>query len=284
MLATSNPGPDRHRLRRRPPGGRCQGLLLPATLAQHLGLQELADNCVDLGDALRGGRTPATNSADPGRLGARGRRVHRRRRCVARRRDGERARLHRQGRRPPSVSSCAASAGATSASSTASADKLLAPRLGGRGGTGRRVRSRSTSIRRSARPTAWRRRAPGSTATRACAAITRCSPLRPGRVTCSMARLREGRANTARGAAHFLRETVGRVRAAGASGELTAARRQRLLQPRRRRRVPQAGCPLLNHHSPAAERTRADRGDPGRGLRRRSHTGCPARRGNCRRD
>ena len=36
-----------------------------------------------------------------------------------------------------------------------------------------------------------------------------------------MARLREGRANTARGAAHFLRETVGRVRYAGASGPLT---------------------------------------------------------------
>ena len=36
-----------------------------------------------------------------------------------------------------------------------------------------------------------------------------------------MARLREGRANTARGAAHFLRETVGRVRYAGASGQLT---------------------------------------------------------------
>jgi hypothetical protein len=36
-----------------------------------------------------------------------------------------------------------------------------------------------------------------------------------------MARLREGRANTARGAGHFLRETIGRVRAAGASGELT---------------------------------------------------------------
>ena len=36
-----------------------------------------------------------------------------------------------------------------------------------------------------------------------------------------MARLREGRANTARGAAHFLRETVARVRAAGASGQLT---------------------------------------------------------------
>ena len=36
-----------------------------------------------------------------------------------------------------------------------------------------------------------------------------------------MARLRKGRANTARGAAHFLRETVGRVRYAGATGPLT---------------------------------------------------------------
>ena len=36
-----------------------------------------------------------------------------------------------------------------------------------------------------------------------------------------MAQLREGRANTVRGAAHFLRETVGRVRHAGATGQLT---------------------------------------------------------------
>ena len=36
-----------------------------------------------------------------------------------------------------------------------------------------------------------------------------------------MARLREGLANTARGAGHFLRETVGRVRYAGAKGKLT---------------------------------------------------------------
>src|SRR5450759_2892029 len=36
-----------------------------------------------------------------------------------------------------------------------------------------------------------------------------------------MARLREGRANTVRGAAHFLTETIGRVRDAGASGQLT---------------------------------------------------------------
>ena len=36
-----------------------------------------------------------------------------------------------------------------------------------------------------------------------------------------MCRLRKGRANTARGAAHFLRETMGRVRYAGATGQLT---------------------------------------------------------------
>ena len=36
-----------------------------------------------------------------------------------------------------------------------------------------------------------------------------------------MARLRQGRANTARGTAHFLRETVSRVRYAGATGPLT---------------------------------------------------------------
>jgi hypothetical protein len=36
-----------------------------------------------------------------------------------------------------------------------------------------------------------------------------------------MARLREGRANTARGAVHFLRERIGRVRYAGATGQLT---------------------------------------------------------------
>ena len=68
-----------------------------------------------------------------------------------------------------------------------------------------------------------------------------------------MARLREGRANTARGAAHFLRETVSRVRNGGASGQLTIhhARRQRLLCPRPGRGLPRNGCPLLHHHPSA---------------------------------
>ena len=39
-----------------------------------------------------------------------------------------------------------------------------------------------------------------------------------------------GRANTARGAAHFLRETVGWVRYAGARGQPHYAGRQRLLR------------------------------------------------------
>ena len=68
-----------------------------------------------------------------------------------------------------------------------------------------------------------------------------------------MSRLREGRANTARGAAHFLRETVGRVRYAGASGRLTLRAGQRVLHSWRGIRLPQDGCPLLHHHPPAQE-------------------------------
>ena len=54
-----------------------------------------------------------------------------------------------------------------------------------------------------------------------------------------MARLRKGRANTARGAAHFLRETVSRVRCAGATGPLTMRADSGLLQPRHRGRLSQ---------------------------------------------
>ena len=54
-----------------------------------------------------------------------------------------------------------------------------------------------------------------------------------------MARLREGRANTGRGAGHFLRETIGRVRYAGRHGPAHGPRRLRLLCPRRRRGLPE---------------------------------------------
>ena len=61
----------------------------------------------------------------------------------------------------------------------------------------------------------------------------------------------EGRANTARGAAHFLRETVGRVRLRWGQGTTHGAGRQRLLRPHCRCRLPGNGCPLLYHHPPA---------------------------------
>ena len=72
------------------------GLLLPATLARHLGLRELVDRHLDLGGApgrgQHGGQT-----ADAGRFRAGGRRLHRRRGCAACWWDGRCSRLRGQG-------------------------------------------------------------------------------------------------------------------------------------------------------------------------------------------
>ena len=81
-----------------------------------------------------------------------------------------------------------------------------------------------------------------------------------------MARLREGQANTVRGAGHFLRETVGRVRYARSQGTTHGAGRQRFLYPRHRRRLPPDGCPLLHHHPPARQPAQSHRGDTRDGL------------------
>ena len=67
-----------------------------------------------------------------------------------------------------------------------------------------------------------------------------------------MSRLREGRANTARGAAHFLRETVGRVRHAGAKGQLTV-RADSGFYTHGVVRLPQDKGPFLHHHPPACQ-------------------------------
>ena len=136
------------------------GLLLPATLAQHLGLQELADSCVDLGDA-------------PGRANAGDKLLT----LVASALAGgecidDAAALRAGG--TASVLGCTVKAPSTLGVFLRSfswghvrqldrvSRKLLARGLGGRGGTRRRRRSRSTSTRRSARPTASPRRAPAS--------------------------------------------------------------------------------------------------------------------------
>ena len=51
------------------------GLLLPVTLAQHLGLRELVDHHLDLGQCAGAGE-PGRQDADPGGVGAGGRRLH----------------------------------------------------------------------------------------------------------------------------------------------------------------------------------------------------------------
>ena len=81
-----------------------------------------------------------------------------------------------------------------------------------------------------------------------------------------MARLRKGRANTARGGRPLL----------GGDGEPSALRRshrtthragrQRLLHPRHRRRLPQDGCPLLHNHPPARQCAEHHRGHSRSGL------------------
>ena len=193
------------------------GLLLPATLALNLGLRQLVDHHLDLGDAPGAGERGRQDD-DPDRLCAGGRRLHRRRRCVARRRNGRCSRLlkapstlgtflrsFRWGhvRQLDRVSrellarAWAAGAGPGDAPFTIDLDSTICETYGlakegarHHGYTGQR----------------------GYHPLLAVAAGT-------GDVL--MARLREGRANTARGAAHFLRETVGRVRHAGATGQLT---------------------------------------------------------------
>ena len=66
-----------------------------------------------------------------------------------------------------------------------------------------------------------------------------------------MSRLREGRANTARGAAHFLRETVGRVRYAGANGRLTLRADSGFYTHGVVSVCGKMDVPLLHHHPPA---------------------------------
>ena len=118
-----------------------------------------------------------------------------------------------------------------------------------------------TWTRPSARPMDWPRRERATTAIPAPAAITRCLAVAAGTGEVLMARLREGRANTARGAAHFLRETVGRVRYGGASGTAHHACRQRLLAHNRGRRLPPESA-SRQHSQPA----QSDRGDTRGGL------------------
>ena len=97
-----------------------------------------------------------------------------------------------------------------------------------------------------------------------------------------MSRLREGRANTARGAAHFLRETVGRVRYGGARGQLTVRADSGFYA-----HTVVAACREMDVRFSITIRQRAslpgpDRGDTRGGLD--SHSLLDGRRRRCRRD
>ena len=76
-----------------------------------------------------------------------------------------------------------------------------------------------------------------------------------------MSRLREGRANTARGAAHFLRETVGRVRYAGASGRLTLRADSGFYTHGVVAVCRKMDVRFSDHHPPAQEPAQSHRGD-----------------------
>ena len=194
------------------------GLLLPATLAQHLGLQELADSCVDLGDApgranagdklltlvasaLAGG--DCIDDADALRAGGTASVLG----CTVKAPStlGTFLRSFRWGhvRQLDRVSrellarAWAAGAGPGDAPFTIDLDSTLCETYG--------------LAKEGARHH-------GYTGARGYHPLLAVAA---GTGDVLMARLREGRANTARGAAHFLRETVARVRAAGASGQLT---------------------------------------------------------------
>jgi hypothetical protein len=156
------------------------GLLLPATLAQHLGLRELVNRHLDLGEkpgaahvgdklltlvmsALAGGDC----IDDAGALRAGG---------------TERILGFTLKAASTWAPFCGAFAGATFASSTGSAESS-SPAPGRPALDPDPSRSRSISTRRSARRTASRSRAPCITGTPRCAAITRSWRWRPGPAT-----------------------------------------------------------------------------------------------------
>ena len=193
------------------------GLLLPATLARHLGLRELVDHHLDLGgapgrantgdklmtlvaSAMAGG--DCIDDADVLRTG------------------GTACTLGGTVKAPSTLGTFLRSFRWGHVRQLDRVSRELLARAWAAGAGPGDAPFTIDPIPPSARPTDWPRRAPATTAIPASGATTHCWPSPPAPEVL-MSRLREGRANTARGAAHFLRETVGRVRYAGANGRLT---------------------------------------------------------------
>ena len=202
------------------------GLLLPATLARHLGLRELVDRHLDLG-AASGRANTGDKIMTLVASALAGRRLHRRRRCAARRWDGRCSRLHDQGaiHPPPSRGQALGTFlhsfrwGHVRQLDRVSRQLLARAWQAGAGpGDAPFTIDLDSTICETYGLDKEGARHHGYTGARGYHPLLAVAA---GTGDVLMARLREGLAHTARGAAHFLRETVGRVRYGGARGQLT---------------------------------------------------------------
>ena len=206
------------------------GLILPATLAHHLGLKQLVDEHLRPGTEARS-RQRRRQGPDPGDVGARGRRPHRPRQRPARGWHRTGAGLPGEGGLHPGHLPAQLPLGPRPPARPRSAGSCSA-RLGRRCGTGRWIRSPSTSTHHRARPTASPSRAPVHHGYSSVRGYHPLLAVAAGTGEVLMARLREARAISGRSAGHFLRETVSRVRHAAPAGSSQCAP-TRLLRPRR---------------------------------------------------
>ena len=183
----------------------------------NLGLRQLVDHHLDLGDAAGAGERGRQDD-DPDRLCAGGRRLHRTP-CVARRRNGRCSRLYGKGAIHTGHFPAQLPVGPRPPAGPGE-PRVAGPCLGSWGGsaTHHSPSTLDSTICETYGLAKEGARHHGYTGQRGYHPLLAVAA---GTGDVLMARLREGRANTARGAAHFLRETVGRVRHAGVTGQLT---------------------------------------------------------------
>ena len=240
-----------------PSGRGCAGLV-----AEHVTVP------TDRGRARRG------EGAGAGRGDGRRRGLHRGHGPAAARRDGAGC-SPGSGRRRRWARSCARSPSGMSGSSTRSPPGCWSswpsatPLLPGAAGS-----PTSTSMTRSGRPTATPSRAPG-TATPGSRGSTRCwrrcrTPAAAPVIVAT--RLRKGSANSARGAARLVADALVTARAVRRERAAGAARRLRVLRPRRDRRRPPRRRPVLGHRPQGPGGPPGDRRHPRGGVDDRSAT------------
>ena len=231
------------------------GLLLPATLAERLGIEQATDQLVDLGDrpgAARPGRKLLTAGPCAGRRW----RLHRRRGAAALRGDRQRARPPGDGRlhgrdvpagvhvraRPPARPADRTILGRAWAAGAGPDDGPLVVD----------VDSTICEVH-------------GYHKQGACYGYTRRLGYHPLLATRAdtgevlHARLRKGAANTARGILRFVDELVARLRRAGASGELTLRMDSGFWSAKLIKRLRAPPGALLDHGAPDQDRPRRDR-------------------------